>query len=274
MDGFNAAEYSLCESLLSEAITLYPKVILTHHYTILHVIHLTPILFSHILSYYILHYPIVIHYLILSCIISIPRVNLTSHSNFHSLFFSSFLLSYFSLSFLIPSSPPPFAFIPIFYISHYHFILYYIKVSDYSLNRGKARYYLSHFKEAQEDFRLVQKMVPLGMEVKSFIQQYSNDFQDFQDLELTKTTTNPKSTTKNERNSGHKKSKKIEEIVDFDSTTQSAFSVEGRNSLPKVRQNNYQNNYQNEKKIPQNILSSKLLKPLIKSDALKIRKTR
>ena len=143
-------------------------------------------------------------------------------------------------------------------------------MSDYYLNRGKARYYLSHFKEAQEDFRIVQKMVPLGMEVKSFIQQYSNDFQDFQDFEITKITTNPKSTIKNERNSGHEKSKQIEEIVDFNSTIQSAFSVESRNSLPKVRQNNYQN----EKKIPQNVLSSKLLKPLIKSDAFKISKTR
>ena len=140
-------------------------------------------------------------------------------------------------------------------------------MSDYYLNRGKARYYLSHFKEAQEDFRIVQKMVPLGMEVKSFIQQYSNDFQDF---EITKITTNPKSTIKNERNSGHEKNKQIEEIVDFNSTIQSAFSVESRNSLPKVRQNNYQN----EKKIPQNVLSSKLLKPLIKSDAFKISKTR
>ena len=143
-------------------------------------------------------------------------------------------------------------------------------MSDYYLNRGKARYYLSHFKEAQEDFRIVQKMVPLGMEVKSFIQQYSNDFQDFQDFEITKITTNPKSTIKNERNSGHEKNKQIEEIVDFNSTIQSAFSVESRNSLPKVRQNNYQN----EKKIPQNVLSSKLLKPLIKSDAFKISKTR
>ena len=69
-------------------------------------------------------------------------------------------------------------------------------MSDYYLNRGKARYYLSHFKEAQEDFRIVQKMVPLGMEVKSFIQQYSNDFQDFQDFEITKITTHPKSTIK------------------------------------------------------------------------------
>ena len=143
-------------------------------------------------------------------------------------------------------------------------------MSDYYLNRGKARYYLSHFKEAQEDFRIVQKMVPLGMEVKSFIQQYSNGFQDFQDFEITKITTNPKSTIKNERNSGHEKNKQIEEIVDFNSTIQSAFSVESRNSLPKVRQNNYQN----EKKIPQNVLSSKLLKPLIKSDAFKISKTR
>jgi hypothetical protein len=140
-------------------------------------------------------------------------------------------------------------------------------VSDYYLNRGKARYYLSYFKEAQDDFRIVQKMVPLGMEVKSFIQQYSNDFQDF---EITKITTNPKSTLKNQRNSGHEKSKKIDEILDFNSTIQSAFSVESRNSLPKVRQNNYQK----EKKIPQNILSSKLLKPLIKSDPLKIRGTK
>lgn len=54
VDGFNAAEYGLCESLLSEAITLYPKVNLTHCYTILRVIH--PILFYSVLSYHITSY--------------------------------------------------------------------------------------------------------------------------------------------------------------------------------------------------------------------------
>ena len=115
-------------------------------------------------------------------------------------------------------------------------------------------------------------MVPLGMEVKSFIQQLSNDSQDFQDFEIKKINTDLKKNKKEKKhgNSGHEKNEKIEEIVDFNSTINSAFSVSSRNSLPKVRQNNYHS----EKKIPQNILSSKLLKPLTKSDALKIRRSR
>ena len=143
-----------------------------------------------------------------------------------------------------------------------------IKVSDYYLIRGKARYYLVHFKEAQEDFLMVQKMFPLGMEVQSFMQQYSTDSKEFKNPKKSKNQKYMK-----HRNSDHKREDQIEVTLDFDSTTNSAFSIESRNSLARVRLSNHQNNHQNDYPVPHSIPSPNILMPLIKSDGGKIKKT-
>ena len=142
-------------------------------------------------------------------------------------------------------------------------------MSDYYLNRGKARYYLAQFKEAQDDFHTVQKMIPLGMETQSFIQQYSTNFQDHETAKNVENSQNLQKLKfeKKHRNSEHK-TEKVVKILDFNSTAKTAFRVESKNSLPKVRQNNYQNCYQNDHSIPQNVLSSNFLRPVIKSGAM------
>ena len=108
-------------------------------------------------------------------------------------------------------------------------------------------------------------MVPLGMEVQSFIQQYSTNFENpiilksSKELKLEK-----KQYLLDEKNKND-----TDIITDLNTTMKTSWRMQSKNSLPRVRETFHQN----DDVIPRNILSSKFLKPLINTDALKTKTT-